>query len=378
MTSKNKQGYTIRDNKIYVRGTIDGVYKRYSIKKEATKMNIAWIKKNHRQELLRIHKSKETPKVSTDFIKYAMQNFELKASMRRENTTNDYKAIFKSKIAPYFKNYDIKDITRNDLMVWQNNIAKSGISGKTINNIRSVFNTILEEARKDEIIEKNYFTLVDRIKIIKPTIEPFSLDEVKLILSLATESQQKNFIQLAFFTGMRSGELLGLRWEDINFVSNTISIKRAILEGKVTPPKTPASIRTIDMLPLALDAILKQKSKTYLRMGFVFLNQFGNHFYDNSTFRRGFWKNLLTLAQLNQRDLYQTRHTFASIMISAGEDITWVSYMLGHTEISTTLNKYTRFIKSAKIKRASFLDNFFEEKHDTKIAQLVFSQKVGS
>lgn len=382
MQNKNKDGFMIRGNKIYVQGSIDGEFKRYSTGKENNKLNLSWIKKNHQKELLRIHdlktKDNKPSKQTTNFVEYALKNFELKSSTRKAGTIKDYNKIFKGKILPFFKNYDLNDIKRNDLMVWQDGLVKAGLAGKTINSIRGVFNFLLEEARKDELIEKNYFTLVDKVKIKKPDIVPFSLDEVQLILSNAQECYQKNMVQIAFFTGMRSGELLGLKWEDINFVSKTISIKRSIRDGKIDTPKTQSSIRTIDMLPLVEEALLKQKKETYLNNSFVFLNYLGKHFYDNASIRKGFWKNILQLVQLDHRDMYQTRHTFASIMISRGQDILWVSQMLGHTTPDMTLSKYSKFIKTEKVKRASFLDSFSVDKNCTITAHLKFNKKVSA
>jgi integrase len=379
MQNKNKAGFMVRGDKIYVQGSIDGEFKRYSTGKKATKLNLSWIKKNHHKELIRIYDIKSTPKKqSTNFNEYALSNFALKSSSRKAGTIKDYNKIYKSKIQPFFKNYDLTDIKRNDLMIWQDNLVKSGLAGKTISSIRGVFNFILEEARKDELIEKNYFTLVDKIKINSAPITPFSLDEVKLILSKSDECWQKNLIQIAFFTGLRSGELLGLKWEDINFISNTISIKRAVRDGKIDAPKTQSSVRTIDMLPLVKDALLKQKQETFLKRSFVFLNYLGNHFYDNASIRKGYWKNILTLTGLDHRDMYQTRHTFASMMIGAGEDILWVSQMLGHSTPDTTLRVYAKYIKNDKVNRASFLSNFSDENNCTKTAHLKMNKKVGA
>lgn len=379
MRNNNKEGYSIRGDKIYVQANIDGVWRKYSTGLSNNSLNMSWIKRNHKQEFLRLHEEKTKPKKqTTNFIEYALANFDLKSSDRKAGTIKDYNKIFKSKIQPFFKNYDLKDITRNDLMLWQNNLVKQGLTGKTINNIRGVFNFILEEAKKDELIEKNYFTLIDRVKIVKSNITPFSLDEVKLILSKSQECYQKNLTQVAFFTGMRSGELLGLMWEDINFVSKTISIKRAIRDGKIGTPKTLSSIRVIDMLPIVEEALLKQKRETFLNGTYVFLNYLSNHFYDNHSIRKGYWKNILKLCGLDYRDMYQTRHTFASIMISKGQDILWVSQMLGHTNPNITLSIYAKFIKTEKVQRATFLNDFSTVENRTKTEQLIFTQRKGA
>ena len=272
--------------------------------------------------------------------------------------------IFLTKINPYFKNFDIKDIKRNDLMKWQKDLKVTGLSGKGINNIRSVFNFILEEARKDELIEKNYFTLVDREKIENKEIHPFSFDEARLILSKAT-GWQKDFLQISFFTGMRTGELMALKWDDINFVSKTITIRRSIRSGTLRETTKTGKTRTIDMLPVVEEAILRAKQRTYLRNSFIFISSTGTCYTDSGFIRKGTWANALKLCGLDYRALYQTRHTFASNMISAGEDILWVSQMLGHSNLQVTLTVYAKFIKTNKVKRATFLDNFSLETAQT-------------
>ena len=359
MAIKNTKGWYVENNKIYVQGSINGVFKRYSTRLEATTQNKKYIKNNCTTELHKIYemKNKKTT-ISTNFVEYGLLNLELNKKKRKESTAKEYLQIFNTKIRPYFENYDIKDIKRYDLQKWQNDLSKTGISGKRVNNIRTVFNYILEEARKDELIEKNYFTLIDRERVETKEINPFSFDEAKLILS-KIDGWQKDFLQILFFTGMRTGELLGLRWEDINFLSKTITIRRAVRKGILGETKT-RQIRTIDMLPIVEEAILNAKKQTYLNNSFIFLSSTGSFYTDAGFIRKGVWKNTLKLCGLDYRTLYQTRHTFASNMISEGEDILWVSQMLGHKNLQITLTVYAKFIKTKKVKRAAFLEETAE------------------
>lgn len=370
MLSKNKSGYTVRNSVIYVQGSIEGEFKRYSTGKKDTKVNLAWIKKHAFVELERIHKEKNKKiEISTNFIDYAYLSLELRKSKLKGNTPKEYLAQFENCIKPFFKDYDLKDISRLDLRKWQNNLVESGKSGKTVNNYRTVFNNILEDARKDGLIEKNPFEDIEKEKVKKVEINPFSLEEIMLILKNAT-GWEKWFIQISFFTGMRTGELLALKWEDINFFNKQIHIKKSIRKGIYSGPKTDSSIRTIDMLPIVEDAFKELKFHSYMKNSFIFLDSNNNFFYDGSSIREGVWKRALKTAKLDYRALYQTRHTFASLMISKGEDILWVSKTLGHATLQTTLTKYAKFIKSDKTKRATFLDSVsFNENNCTKTAQ---------
>jgi len=360
MKSNNKTGYAVRGGKIYVQGSIDGVFKRYSTGLEDTKVNLNKIKKIAHSELLRIHEEKTKPKkISTNFESYAIECLELTKDNRKEQTQKEYMAELKNKILPDFKNYDITQIGRKDLQVWQKKQTDKGLSGKTVNNTRGIFNYILNEAYNDGLIERNHFKSINRAKEIKVRdVQPFTLDEVKLILDSIDDCWQKDFIQIAFFSGMRTGEIVGLKWDDINFASKTINIKTAVRKNIESTPKTDASIRTIDMLPLVEKALLNQRKITGLKNSYIFLNTNGTHLFDGGIVRKGVWKNTLKLCGLDYRELYQTRHTFASMMISAGEDMLWVSKTLGHTNLNMTLSKYAKFVEDKKVKRASFLDDF--------------------
>jgi len=180
-------------------------------------------------------------------------------------------------------------------------------------------------------------------------------DNYELILKNAT-GWEKYFIQISFFTGLRTGELLALKWEDINFVSKQIHIKKSVTKGIYSEPKTEWSIRTIDMLPIVEEAFNSLKFHSYMKNSFVFPNSNNKLFFDGTHIREGVWRRALKISKLDYRALYQTRHTFASLMISKGEDILWVSKTLGHSNLQTTLSKYARFIKSDKTKRATFLN----------------------
>jgi len=103
--------------------------------------------------------------------------------------------------------------------------------------------------------------------------------------------------------------------------------------------------------------LAEQYKLTGLQGGFIFLAQDGGRYKTYDTFRKYHWKNLLIRMGYSYRKFYQTRHTFASIMLSEGEDIIWVSnIMLGHSEVATTYKFYAKYIKSKNKKHADFLN----------------------
>ncbi len=359
---KNKDGYFIFNNTIYVQGSINGKYKRYSTKKQATKINIAWIKRNAYDVLLKLYNEKtdKQTQVTNDFVEFAKLSFDLNSSDRKESTTEEYIGVFKKYIENDFKNFPIENIKKANLQHWQNKMLRTTLSIGRIKFARAVFSGILTDAVDNDLIKNNPFSKIKaprrESENEKESVYPFTLEEIQIILDAST-GQNKNIIILLFFTGMRTGELWGLKWSDINFQSKTIHIQRAIRHGNESTTKTKTSNRVIDMLPYVEEALNRQKSFTYINDSYIFLNKNKDPFKSAQALSHGYWKNVLKFSQLDYRVLYQTRHTFATLMISHGEDIVWVSRMLGHANVRITLEVYTKFIPNQKKERAVFLND---------------------
>jgi len=244
-------------------------------------------------------------------------------------------------------------IKPSDIQLWQNSLLKK-LKPRRVRNIRATFNTVFGDALRDEIIIKNPISMVKTPKLDKIEVKAFSFEEMKKIIGVAS-GEMKAFTALGFFTGMRSGEMIGLRWDDIDFTKKEISIKRAIKMGTVSTPKTKNSVRTIDIIDNLLPYLKEQYKLTGKHKSYVFLNKDDEHYYDIKRIRDSKWKKLLKECDIEYRTIYQMRHTFATVMIENKEDILWVSNMLGHSDSSMTLQMYAKYRKRDNVKRASFL-----------------------
>ena len=186
-------------------------------------------------------------------------------------------------------------------------------------------------------------------------MKPFTLQEIDLILSYK-ENPYKNFLGVAFFTGARTGEILALEWKDINFENKTININKTRTKGLTKQPKTKSSFRVIDMLPQCEFFLREQRKVTGLSQN-VFLRASGKIFSHSGDLAKG-WHKLLKSLNLEKRSIYQTRHSFASNMLSNKEEPLWVSQMLGHKNLNITLEKYTKYLKVEKTgRKTTFLDD---------------------
>lgn len=297
-------------------------------------------------------KQKQKSRVPT-VEEFSSVSFEIHKHERREFTQAKYKRLYAIHIAPFFKNERLNNIKPSHLAKWQNKLLET-LSTKTLKGVRTVFNTMFDDALKDELIAKNPFAHIKR-PINKDVREknPFSLEEIFAILKEMPESMRA-FFAIGFYTGMRTGEIIGLKWSDIDFEENIISVQRSRRQGVESLPKTKNSIRDIDIIEPLLPYLIKHKelevSETY-----VFETYTKKPYNTSDKISSHYWKPTLKKLGIEYRNLYQMRHTFASMMISNGEDILWVSNMLGHKDSSMTLEVYARYIKQTKRKRASFI-----------------------
>lgn len=281
-------------------------------------------------------------------------SFAMHKAQRRELTQKKYEQCYRQHIKPYFEKKQLDKIKPSDLAKWQNMLLEDR-SGKTVRGIRTVFQTIFEDAMIDEIINVNPFSRVkapknDEVRAKKP----FSQEEIFAIIEAVPETMQC-FFAMGFFTGMRTGEIIGLRWDDVDWDEGIIHVQRSRRQGIETAPKTKNSIREVEIIDVLMAYLIKHRERSGERSVYIFETYLNEPFTTCDKISYWYWKPALTKAGVPYRNLYQMRHSFASLMISSGEDILWVSNMLGHKDASMTLEKYARYIKQTRRKRAAFL-----------------------
>ncbi|QQW63964.1 site-specific integrase [Helicobacter pylori] len=221
----------------------------------------------------------------------------------------------------------------------------------TIHNFNANLKSFLAFCESERFLSQNpYYAITIKNAQEAKEIEPFNLEEIKTLIESAPSLRLKAFLVVAFFTGMRTGEQLALQWEDIDFKEKTITINKSLNElGEITSPKNKPSIREVDLLE-PVEKILKElKESEPESKKFVFIDMPKR----SSIFQRHF-KQLLKALNLKDRKLYTTRHTFASLMLSQGEEPMWVSKTLGHKDLNTTYKTYSHYIPKQDKERAKF------------------------
>ena len=283
---------------------------------------------------------------------YLTDWLEQKRPTLKASTYRDYDKTVNNILIPAFGEILLARLKRSDLRSW---CAELTGSNKRIANILSPLRTALQDAFYDEIIESNplygwRYAKQEGPKDNQSHIDPFTKDEHIAILE-EVPGQGKHLLRFAFWTGLRTSELIALVWDDIDWVKNEMRISRALTQASKEPEstKTTSGTRTVKLLPDALFALEEQKRFTFIAGEQVFHNpRTDKPWVGDQAIRRTLWIPTLKKSGVRYRNPYQTRHTYASMMLSAGEPLPWLSNQMGHSNVLTTAKIYAKFIPSSQ------------------------------
>ncbi|MGE6440275.1 tyrosine-type recombinase/integrase [Psychrobacter sp. NPDC078409] len=296
------------------------------------------------------------------FKEFSKTFFEERKIEWRPSYRQKIKIILDKYLLPEFGGKAVHAIKKSDLLTFRSSLAKvrygkdgqSSLSVARINQIMILLRMILEEASDRHEFEMPYKN-IKNLKQARPDVNPFTLAEVWLILK-HVRADYKPYYTIRFFTGMRTSEIDGLKWDCINFDRREISIRGALVNGEMGPTKTLGSQRDIAISQLVYDALLEQKTRTFGKSEFVFCNSQGNPMEYRNVNRR-IWKPTLALLGLKHRRAYQTRHTAATLWLAAGENPEWIARQMGHSSTEMLFRVYSRYVPDITRQDGSAMDN---------------------
>ena len=292
------------------------------------------------------------PAVETPlFNDFSDQWFDESKIQWRASHVRNVSSILDSSLKPAFGKKHIGDITKADILAFRTKLAKRRgrgatglVSPKTINSHMSILRMVLDEAAERFDFETPYKN-IKPLKLQKTHIEPFSLHEVQRIID-NVRADYCNYYTVRFFTGMRTGEVDGLKWKNIDFAKREILVRETLINGETEYTKTDGSQREIPMFGQVYDALKTQYAATGHMSKYVFCNQMGQPLDHNNVTKR-VWYPLLKSLGLTKRRPYQTRHTAATLFLASGENPEWVARMLGHSSTEMLFKVYSRYVPNA-------------------------------
>ncbi|MGQ8367454.1 tyrosine-type recombinase/integrase [Glaciecola sp. 1036] len=267
----------------------------------------------------------------------------------RESHRQNQVSVIKNYLLPKFADRPICDIRRNDILNfrgWLGTLSTSKgerlLSNGRINKIMATLRAIINEA-SIRFDSQNPFRGISQLKNSPPEVHPFTLAEVFHLLK-NVRADYKNYYTVRFFTGMRTGEIDGLKWKYVDFDKKIIQIRETIVDGRQEKQaKTQSSIRDIAMSDMVFDALQTQFKATGSMSSYVFCNVKGDPLAHRNVTRR-IWYPLLKELKLKNRKPYQTRHTAATLWLAAGESPEWIARQLGHANTMMLFTVYSRYV----------------------------------
>ncbi|MES2264299.1 MAG: DUF3596 domain-containing protein [Pseudomonadota bacterium] len=207
-------------------------------------------------------------------------------------------------------------------------------SGKSRNNYLSIISGVFELAVADELLTRSPCATIKRAAWQPKTVDPFTLDEANAILASMTEHYPEtvlNYYEFRFFTGVRTGEGIGLCWDDIDLAKKSMLVRQAWVQGEVVDTKTSLE-RTVYLNKRALAALKRQKKWADQLGGRVFFDPVTNKpWSDEQTPRKRYWIPTLARLGLRYRKPSATRHTYATIGLMNNVLPAYMAKQLGHS-----------------------------------------------
>lgn len=302
----------------------------------------------------------------------------------KQSTYLSYESYIRVHLKPALGNIPLQELTPRTLQLYYNYKAEvEGLSAKTIVNINLFLHRALKFAVAEGYINSNPASSVNLPSGNRPQIIILTRDEQMRLFQGSYQHRYGVFIRLVLFTGMRLGELLGLRWEDVDVQGKRIYIRRTLnrlnkakrpaspneptTEIVIQSPKSQNSIRSIPLLPQVLQDLqgwrrVQRDDKqaagdAYSDSGFIVTNTLGSYI-EPRTFK-DYYNQVLQLSGLRHFTFHALRHTFASRAMEQGMDVKTLSVILGHASVAFTLDTYAHVLDDHKQAGMALMEDLF-------------------
>jgi integrase len=267
-------------------------------------------------------------------------------------TMQGYRETIEQKVLPFWGAKRLETLTPVIFDRFKAELQEQKLAPRTVNIILMRLRQMLRLAHERGYVGEDLARWVVLARDSRPAIAPLSFEEKAAFLR-ALSVRWRPYFEVAFGSGLRPSEQIALTWDRVNDDLNVLEVRAGWREGQPTRLKTVASHRDVDILPSVWEALERQR---VIAGGseLVFPNRFGTHI-NLRNLRSRVWVPALKAAGLKGRDLYNTRHTFATHALASGEDPGWVAKMLGHTTLTMLVTRYYRYVPNLTRKDGSLL-----------------------
>ncbi len=298
----------------------------------------------------------------------------------KRSTKGNYLSVIDNHLKPDLGHYPLSKLRPPVIQEFYNQLKdKKGLSPKYIKNIHGILHSALDKAVEVEYTAKNYSSVCSIPKVVEPEIVPLDREEQEKLFAALNGEEFEDLILVDIFTGMRSGELIGLTWDCIDFDKGIIHVKRQLSvprkEGKGKKPYWSTlkngKTRIILPAPFVMNVLRHHKAVQAEQKlaagplwdegdfpGLVFTHPNGYHFIQPTIWKE--FQKILKKAGLQHHRVHDLRHTFAVNSLKAGDDIKTLQENMGHYSAAFTLDKYGHVVDEMRIASSERMQKLIE------------------
>ena len=288
----------------------------------------------------------------------------------RPTTFERYEQMVRLHICPVLGQLKLKNVTPTHVRGLYREKLDAGLAPRTVQYVHVTLHKALEQAIADGLIPRNVTEAVKPPQVRREEMRPLTAEQVRILFDAAAGDRFEALYVLAVTTGLRQGELLGLKWDDVDLEEGTVRVRRTLTTAKGGPvlaaPKTKGSRRTVRLSQTALQALkshlnrqlgeIEEAGDRWRENGLIFASETGEPL-DRRLITTHRFKPLLKRAELPEVRFHDLRHTCATILLMKNVNPKVVSEMLGHASIAITLDTYSHVLPTMQESAAEAMED---------------------
>jgi integrase len=288
----------------------------------------------------------------------------------RPTTFERYEQIVRLHIRPALGQLKLKNLTAAHVRGLYRQKLDGGLAPRTVQYVHVTLHKALEQAIADGLIPRNATEAVKPPQVRREEMRPLTAEQVRVLFEAAKGDRLEALYVLAVTTGLRQGELLGLKWDDVDLEASTLRVRRTLTTAKggpqLTAPKTKGSRRTVRLTHSAVKALrshlerqlaeIDRAGSLWRENGLIFASESGDPL-DRRNVTTHRFKPLLERAGLPQIRFHDLRHTCATLLLTKNVNPEIVSEMLGHASIAITLDTYSHVLPNMQDSAAKAMED---------------------
>jgi integrase len=292
----------------------------------------------------------------------------------RPQTRRRYTDLMRQHVATRLGSVLLAKLAAPDVRQLYSDLLGAGLSNMTVRMVHMVLHRALKQAVQDDLIGRNVTEAVKAPRRTTPEYTAWTAEQAARFLLAADHSDEPALWRLALLTGMRRGELLGIKWEDIDFDRGTLAVQRSRSRSAsggwtIGAPKTASGRRSVALPPTVVEVLRRQRTRqreqrlaagaAYTDQGFVFTTPLGAPLHINAVAAR--FDKVARQAGVPRIRFHDLRHTAATLMLANGEHPKKVQAQLGHANISITLDRYSHVTEGMQRDAADRLEELIQK-----------------